>query len=92
MKIHYFLAFFLLTIFTSNFNFTSAQTNLLCTFVNLDCNNDGIVDSVLNGGVPLVISIRLLALIIQLQIFPVTLVHYLEFRLVIILFLLIQIG
>ena len=56
MKIHYFLALFLLTIFTSNYNFTSAQTNLLCTFVNLDCNNDGIVDSVLNGGVPLVIS------------------------------------
>ena len=53
---NYFFAFFLFTIFTSNYNFTSAQTNLLCTFVNLDCNNDGIVDSVLNGGVPLVIS------------------------------------
>ena len=29
---------------------------MLCTFVNVDCNNDGIIDSIISGGVPLIFN------------------------------------
>ena len=40
----------------AKFNSIKSQTNMLCAFVNLDCNNDGIIDSIISGGVPLIFN------------------------------------
>ena len=56
MKNIYNLFFLLFFVFCAKFNSIKSQTNMLCAFVNLDCNNDGIIDSIINGGVPLIFN------------------------------------
>ena len=56
MKNIYSIFFFLFFVICAKFNSIKSQTSMLCSFVNVDCNNDGIIDSIISGGVPLIFS------------------------------------